>query len=647
MTERKTKIALFLFFFFLYLLFLGDYSKEPFYSSDEMFYFNLTQSLAESGSLSFDSYLGYTRSKYAPAQSIAGLPFYYLGKVADDLLPGENMLARLSLVHLTNVVTGALLCLFFYQFGREMGYGRKASVAGTLVLGLATTFFPYAKQYFADPLAALFLLLTAMFLWRSFTENRKTAIYAGIFFGGAFLTKIDHGLLFFPLAAVLLFMGKDRLRRTGFFMAGIIPMAILSLVYNYLNYGNAFTPGYGKQGFTGPFFSSMFGLLFSPGRGLFIYSAPVIAAFFGLRSFFRKNPPFTTAILVIAASKIIILSKWFSWQGGWCWGPRLLLPVLPLLLLPLFEVFEKWQTYRRGTRILLSGIIVCGFLSQIPGVMVSPNKYHNDIWGMMQGEMNEFLFIPQLSHLSGNWFLLKQGQLDLLWLEGLRSGSVLSRILFALVMAGSLFTGVLVFRETGLGKKGWTERLIPQFKRLLIPLGMAIVILLISHLIFLSQGLKTESGGKLYHTYIEHPRIPGKRPDTANFYGHIDAPVEGDFRFHMKVRGTYHILIDGKPILSSNEDLPQHWDYAEVFLEKGQHDISGRYTPRRDSDISLMHLYWTIPDNAIYKSIIGPEFLYTSSPGPLHRLLAMLARFRWWLVLIILLLSQMINDFFS
>ncbi|HOE62975.1 MAG TPA: PA14 domain-containing protein [Candidatus Sumerlaeota bacterium] len=624
MSERNLHWGLFVFFLLFYALFLGDYSKESFYSSDEIFYFRLTQSLVERRSLAIEPYLGYECSKYMPGQSLAGVPAYLAALAVGRIFPpADSPISTLLIVHLTNIFIGAWLCLVFFKFGRELGYSKNASIGGALILGLGTTLFPYSRQFFADPLTGLAILCGVRFLWKAAKGENGAAILGGLCFGAAAFTKIDSVFLLLP---VIIWFLLNCSKKAGGFIAGLIPFGALILLYNYLNYGSAITPGYERQAFASPFLSGLFGLLISPSRGLFIYSPPVILFFMGMASFRKKYPALFSLCVGLILVKTAILAKWFSWQGGWCWGARLFLPVMPLMMLPAIDVLENWQGFSRNTRFAATALIGAGLLVQLAGSMASPNKFNNDIWGMMHGNMNEFLFIPQLATIKGNLFLISQGQWDLAWVAALRNGGVAVKFLFIVHLAASLFFGGLLLREMGMGKKGWASALMADARAFAVPIICVPLIFITSHLIMLGQGLDT-----LRWMFIEDD-ISSTRGETRRFEGYLYAPVTGEYHFHLKALGKYRILLDGTPLLVSEKEMPQHWDYAAPELAKGFHAISGVYQPKKDAGKALMHLYWTIPDGAIYKSIISPQYLFKRQPNTARRLAMLFVQFRSWLI---------------
>ena len=58
-----------------------------------------------------------------------------------------------------------------------------------------------------------------------------------------------------------------------------------------------------------------------------------------------------------------VAAAWTDWRGGTCYGPRLLVPVLPALALPLAALWRRWGE-RPAFRGLLTVLLVAGFTVQ-------------------------------------------------------------------------------------------------------------------------------------------------------------------------------------------------------------------------------------------------------------------------------------------
>jgi hypothetical protein len=69
-----------------------------------------------------------------------------------------------------------------------------------------------------------------------------------------------------------------------------------------------------------------------PNKGLFWYAPIVLLAPFGFFALRRRDAPLALACAASAFSLLLTASAWWAWDGQAGWGPRLLLPALPPLL---------------------------------------------------------------------------------------------------------------------------------------------------------------------------------------------------------------------------------------------------------------------------------------------------------------------------
>lgn len=212
------------------------------------------------------------------------------------------------LTALTCGVCGALIAVVMY---------RQASLPVALTVAFGTIVLPYSTMLVAHVPAALFLLLA--YVWR---EERPFA--AGLSAGMA-------GACFYlciPAAIVLVF-GK----RAGRFIAGGLPFALLLGLYQWACFGSPFrtaveaSVNFTEKGlwlgvFRVPSLEALWGLTFSEYRGLFFVSPFLLLAFFGQRRW---------RIFAVAAVFLVAVAGFNGWEGGHAFGPRYLLPAVPLL----------------------------------------------------------------------------------------------------------------------------------------------------------------------------------------------------------------------------------------------------------------------------------------------------------------------------
>jgi hypothetical protein len=63
--------------------------------------------------------------------------------------------------------------------------------------------------------------------------------------------------------------------------------------------------------------------------------------------------------------------------GRWCWGPRFLLPILPLIILPLGSIIDSdYFKKRKLPQVILIITIATGIVTQVPAVLANYNRYY-------------------------------------------------------------------------------------------------------------------------------------------------------------------------------------------------------------------------------------------------------------------------------
>jgi hypothetical protein len=162
-----------------------------------------------------------------------------------------------------------------------------------------------------------------------------------------------------------------------------VPFAALLLAYNKRAFGSPFELSYhhlvdpalqvlhgaGLAGATKPTLAAFHGLLFSAHRGLFATS-PLLGV--GLVALFLPNARLSLVLrsflLLAAAYFLVIVASSSVWFGGWSYGPRLLIPLLGLLALPVGLLLERYRDQALVTVPLAAGALfglVCCQLMQL------------------------------------------------------------------------------------------------------------------------------------------------------------------------------------------------------------------------------------------------------------------------------------------
>jgi hypothetical protein len=116
------------------------------------------------------------------------------------------------------------------------------------------------------------------------------------------------------------------------------PLAIaaaITVAYNLLRFGDALEFGYrapADPGFTTPLWEGAGGLLLSPEKSVLLFAPAIVLVPFAALAAWRRERATAAVVLALFAVVFVLDATWHSWEGGWAWGPRLLIPGVALVL---------------------------------------------------------------------------------------------------------------------------------------------------------------------------------------------------------------------------------------------------------------------------------------------------------------------------
>ncbi|MBI5958520.1 MAG: hypothetical protein HY866_07295 [Chloroflexi bacterium] len=501
---KSPRRAVFVLFGCLYLLSLGG----GFYSSDGEVMFKTTTALVERHSLALAADPGLPQiiqgknnlyySKYDPGLPLIGVPFYAAG----DWIAQINHAHRTRLAAIFYLMIPALSAAGSLAGLAALIGGNRRAMAILLAAGLASPLWVYGRTLFAEAalacaltwaVAAISLQLSAVS--QSENANRRGAasstqnlplsnrvgegvggeaifpvFAAGIIFGIGMLIRVS--LVIYLPALVWMMIGPHpwhkkqdpecrgaacraqffhALPQWAAFAAGMLPFVLILGWHNGLRFGNPFEFGYAGEGFTTPPWKGIAGLLISPGKGIFIYAPPLILSAI-LWPRFRKTAPALADFLALAwITALLFYGSWWAWDGGWCWGPRFLVPLIPLSTLPLLALPPG-----RCWRLLLAGLILAGIVVQFPGVITDVIPHYAETAAGQAADINQINFTISDSPLAGAIRRLWHGQpeplavfhlhdtgLPLTWTAGVPAVLIAG----ALIVLWSIIKDVIIRRD--------------------------------------------------------------------------------------------------------------------------------------------------------------------------------------------------------
>ncbi len=295
-------------------------------------------------------------SKYGPFASLVTLPAL---APAWLLRRAVGPVGLDALAALTWSLGAALAGLAFGRLVRALRTSATGPWEAALVGG--TFLWPYAADSFVEPFAAAGLAAGAALI-----VSGRPALWAAVPWAAACLLKPILWVTV-PIFLLALVVDARRTRSVSFLLpaAGVFTGALcVQGLGNLATYGSLFETGYGSEvlRFTTPLGDGLFGLLLSPGKSVFLY-APVVAV--GLLGLERAARPAKILCAVAPLVLLVAVARWWSWEGGTAWGPRHLLPVLPLLAAPAALVSLG----------VVRAAFAAGMLLNLPGVLISSGSW--------------------------------------------------------------------------------------------------------------------------------------------------------------------------------------------------------------------------------------------------------------------------------
>ena len=221
---------------------------------------------------------------------------------------------------------------------------------------------------------------------------------AGLMLGLAVWGRPTNILIAAPVALVVLL--RHRKKALGFTLAMAAPLLLME-VYSLVYWKDLFALGQGHR--SGQFDANplhgLLGLLLSPNRGLFVFS-PVLM--FGAVELVRRTFGWRTdwmvrALGISALLLVGLYSFWGQWWGGYCFGYRLLLETIPILMVFMAMGFGEVTRGGRPIKVLFAVLVLVSVFVHWLGAVWYPqgfnmhpnsiNLYPERLWDFSDGEL--------------------------------------------------------------------------------------------------------------------------------------------------------------------------------------------------------------------------------------------------------------------
>ena len=317
---------------------------------------------------------------WGPLTAFLALPHHLVGRAIARVsgIPRSNADVWTFVVSgftmLSTSTAAALAVMGFHRAALLLGATPSTAWRLSLMLGGASVLWTYGTNLFSEAWQA------AAFIWAVVCLLNRRVAAAAVLIAAAGLTKFTS-IIFTPafVAAVLVDRSTPlaaRIRAAIVLSAAIAFALAVHLGWNAYRFGNPFDFGYNWYETVPQLPVRVFLLsdlprgaailLFSPGKSMLLW-APVL--WFAITRFQKSELPVRVGALVAIGLGLVFFGTYIYPEGGYSHGPRQLVPIIPLLLLPAATPGQPLE--RRA-------VITCAAIGMIMAVLSVSVSYLQD-----------------------------------------------------------------------------------------------------------------------------------------------------------------------------------------------------------------------------------------------------------------------------
>jgi hypothetical protein len=307
-------------------------------------------------------------SLYGPLLPLLSLPAYKVVSMMEShpSQPGSPFITWADYTALgINQWICALLVALVFETALAWGLPVSWALGVSVAVATSTMILPYSRDYFSQPLAALCVFGAFLSLRHSVSNHSRVKMtLSSLWMGAAVLTRMDM----LVLVPGFLFSGLLALRKTclGISFRGvcllIIPFLVCLmglLVFDWYRWGTWFSTPYQRMPFTTPLIDSLPRFFYSRDLSLFLFNPLLLPSLVFLVLTWRESRWLWSGILIGGLCYFIVVASYVDFHGGICPGPRYLLVLVPVFLLPLLAGLGKpnWRTPLIGAVLVTCWIV--------------------------------------------------------------------------------------------------------------------------------------------------------------------------------------------------------------------------------------------------------------------------------------------------
>jgi len=391
--------TVFLVFFAIYLLTWGGHYT----SGDGAQKIAWAKAMLHHGSADIDPGPGVAYSKYGVGHSLLAIVPLTL---SEGFRRVTGIQAEAAWYTLMFVINGALFLALLASYLGSLYPQRTVWVMVSLI-GLATTWWPFTKLDYSEP-----LILTGMF--GAFLLLRRGHAGWGMLVAGLVSTVRQDALLLVAVLGLWHIWRTGRTRDVTPMAVALLPAIVIHALANSARYGSVLIFGYEQEFFDTPLLVGLYGILLSAGKSVFLFSPPLVAGVWAWRRFAASADRWHDAVLfaTVFVVQLVLYAGFWAWSSDDSWGVRFMIPGVILMCIPMVELLSR--------RVVVATVAAVGVFVQILAVSVGPLDYvlllrsaqpvkqqYYGFDGHAPLGPDDLWYHPRYSQLVGNWLLLR------------------------------------------------------------------------------------------------------------------------------------------------------------------------------------------------------------------------------------------------
>ena len=288
-------------------------------------------------------------SVYPLASAILVLPFYVIPFMLKNpnLNYYENVMMLLVMARLIATLLTALSVTIMYTNFKILNKRKWLNILLTIFFALGTAMYPIASRGLWMHTTSILIISILINFVLNNKFNKYNLIITGMLMGILVLIRLTNVTIVIPLCIYLVTKNYKNLntviQATLPLIIGALPFAITLLYTNYIFYGSVFSNGYEQRGdiaWNTSYLTSLSGFFISPARG-FLFLTPLLLLIFIKIFQFRKIEYLEKIFLTICIVQILVLGKWWAWDGANAFGDRMLLEILPFMMILVLNLIKN------------------------------------------------------------------------------------------------------------------------------------------------------------------------------------------------------------------------------------------------------------------------------------------------------------------